>query len=271
MQENDYQAIHDRIRGNLSSPEMRAAVRDDYAVTLKRFGMSLEDSTALADEIVCALEDGDTPLREIEHEVYEQFKAAPASSHFRRDSNLAETFSEALERRAGAFSGQVLLQLGDLPQETTSVLNVSRHNEPLKQDKTRFHVIEAEDTAGVIEPFNVAVLNNVLHHETPERANDIIWDVTEKGSTRLVIVENTTVGSTPEDVAFDREMQFMHEYLFHRLLQDPASHDTELPGNYDTAEGWKERIEALGWDMSFRDSFPMDPHHTVMVFDREMP
>lgn len=262
--------MQDRILGILSDAGIRQEVRADYVRTFQMLGLAEAQAALVSDDILEKLSRADVALSDTEREVFAGFRDTQTRSKYIGQTNIAEAFDDALKRRARAFSGQIMVQIDDLDAGGT-VANVSTHHEPLVQRGDKFAITETDDPDDLGGSFHAAVLNNVLHHETPERAAEILSGLSGKVTDRLVVVENTTLGATEDEQARDTALQFMHEYLFHRLLQDPAAHDTALPGNYDTAEGWAERIEALGWRLTHRDSFALEPHHTVLVFEKDAP
>lgn len=267
MQAQDHTELLESIREVLADRTVRGSVLADYTRTLQQLGVKSDAAEALAGEIITRLEGSGPDLRSTEAEIHALFSSTPAANLYVKSGTITDTFADALQRRTRAFSGQIMNQMEDL--EGGTIAHVSPHHEKLSGANQDFSVTEIEDPDGLSGSFSAVVLNNVLHHEGPERAAEILQTLTPKVSNRLVIVENTTIGQGPKEQHADRAVQFMHEYLFHRLLQDPATHDTPLPGNYDTAEGWQERIENLGWRLSSRDHHFMDPHHTVLVFEKD--
>lgn len=266
MQEQDHSELLDRIRAVLSNDALRASVCADYTRTLQQLGIGSSQASELAEEVITRLEGSISDLRGTEAEIYTLFSSTPAANNYIKSGTITDTFADALQRRARAFSGQIMNQMANMKGAT--IANVSPHHEKLSSGTHGFAVTETDDVDHLSGTFSAVVLNNVLHHEGPERAEEILRSLGPKAGNRLVVVENTTIGQGPQEQTTDRAVQFMHEYLFHRLLQDPATHDTPLPGTYDTAEAWQARIENLGWRLSSRDHHFMDPHHTVMVFDK---
>ncbi|MBK9585184.1 MAG: hypothetical protein KA099_08395 [Alphaproteobacteria bacterium] len=267
MQLQDHGALLERITGLLQDAVVREAVHADYTRTIEQLGVEGAQARFLAENTLRRLETSGWDIRRTEADIFENFGIISARNKYIGATTLVGSFDNALQRRAKAFSGQIMMQMMDLKGGT--IANISPHHEKLEASKSSFQITEADEAEQLSGSFSVAVLNNVLHHEAPERADEILRSVSLKTDKRLVVLENTTVGRTPAEQEQDRAVQFMHEYLFHRLLQDPATHDTPLPGNYDTAEGWAERIENHGWRLSLRDSLPMEPHHTVLVFEKD--
>ncbi len=267
MQHQDHSALLERISRILQDVGIRDAVHADYARTIAQLGVEEKQASFLAEDTLRRLETSGWDIRKTEADLFETFGIISARNKYIGATTLTGSFDNALQRRARAFSGQIMLQMADLQGGT--VANISPHHEKLDAKGKGIAVTEADDPDQLAGRFSVAVLNNVLHHESPERAEEILRSVSSRAEQRLVVLENTTVGKTPAEQETDRAVQFMHEYLFHRLLQDPATHDTPLPGNYDTAEGWTERIENHGWRLSLRDTLPLEPHHTVLVFEKD--
>ncbi|MCL4679488.1 MAG: hypothetical protein KJ017_12935 [Alphaproteobacteria bacterium] len=256
----------EQIRQSLSDPAVRRGVVEAYARTFRSAGVAQGQTLALAEQVIGILERA--PTEQAQAEIYELFARTPAKTRFTAQTTLNETFPSFLSLRAKAFSSQVMFILQDLPEESL-IANVSPHHDPLSQRVPKFKIVEVEDAQGLRGPFQVAVLNNVLHHEAPEEAQALLDAVKESDVERLIVIENATLGRNAAEIERDRAVQYVHEYLFHRLLQGPRGAATPLPGNYDTADGWRAKLEQMGWRQSQRDSFIMEPHHTVMVFERE--
>lgn len=254
------------VRQSLSDPAVRRGVAEAYARTFRSAGVAHDRALPLAEQVIGILEQ--TPTDQAQAEVQALFARTPAKTRFTAQTTLNETFPSFLSLRAKAFSSQVMFILQDLPPECM-IANVSPHHDALSQRVPKFTIVEVEDAQGLRGPFQVAVLNNVLHHEHPEQAQALLDAVKESEVERLVVIENATLGRTEREIEQDRAVQYAHEYLFHKLLQGPSGAATPLPGNYDTAEGWRSKIEEMGWRQSLLDRFIMEPHHTVMVFERE--
>ncbi|MBK6897286.1 MAG: hypothetical protein IPH06_11905 [Alphaproteobacteria bacterium] len=267
MQPQDHSVLLERIKEVLANETIRQVVAEDYTRFFQQLGVAPFMASALANDTLLCLERPGWDLRRTEHEIYRNLRAMPAETKYIGAATVGDSFADMLQRRAKAFSGQIMVRMMDM--KGGSVANISPHHERLVSNRNDLKVTESENTDGLSGSFSAAVLNNVLHHEAPERADEILRSVSSKVTDRLVVLENTTVGKTPDEQAQDRAVQFMHEYLFHRLLQDPATHDTPLPGNYDTAEGWTQRIEEAGWRLNYRESHFMEPHHTVLVFEKD--
>lgn len=254
------------VRQYLSDPAIRQGVAEAYARTFRSAGVAQDQTLPLAERVIDVLER--EPADRAQAEIYALFAQTPAKTRFTGETNLAASFPSFLDLRAKAFSSQIMYMLQDLPEESL-IANISPHHEPLRQRVPKYTIVEAEDAQGLSGSFQVAVLNNILHHEAPERAQALLNTVSESGVPRLVVIENATQGQSEREIEQDRAVQYVHEYLFHRLLPGPRSDAAPLPGNYDTADGWRAKIEQMGWRQSQRDSFIMEPHHTVMVFERE--
>ncbi len=267
MQAQDHSELLGSIRTVLADQAVRGSVQSDYIRTLQQLGVKSDAAEALAGEIITRLEGSGPDLRSTEADIHALFSSTPAANIYVKSGTITDTFGDALQRRTRAFSGQIMNSMAGMQGGT--IANISPHHEKLTAGIHSFEVTETDDADKLSGTFSAVVLNNVLHHEGPERAQEILQSLSHKVANRLVVVENTTIGQGPQEHAIDRAVQFMHEYLFHRLLQDTATRDTPLPGNYDTAEGWQSRIENLGWRLTSRDHHFMDPHHTVLVFEKD--
>lgn len=254
------------VRQYLSDPAVRQGVAEAYARTFRSAGVAQNQTLALAEQVIGILRNETTEQAQTDLEAL--FEQTPANTRHTGETTLNKTFPSFLNLRAKAFSSQVMFLLQDLPEQSL-IANVSPHHDALSQRAPKFKIVEVEDAQGLSGSFQVAVLNNVLHHEDPEEAQALLHSVSESGIPRLVVIENATLGRNVAEIERDRAVQYVHEYLFHRLLQGPRGAATPLPGNYDTADGWRAKIEQMGWRQSQRDSFIMEPHHTVMVFERE--
>lgn len=267
----DYQALQDRIHRNLADPDLRDGAREVYTSTLRKIGVAQDVAANLADRMIEELEQPGRSLREAESSIYSLFSSTMMRNKYVGTASISDAFADSQDRRSRAFSSQLGLWLDEMPAGST-VVNLSTDHEPLAlTSRANLQISDSRDPDAISGQFSMAVLNNVLHHASPERAAEILSTLSPKVTDRLVVIENTSYGETATDIARDTELQFMNEYLFQRLMLDPATHDVAIPANYGTAEEWSERIETLGWRLQERDSFPGDPHHTILVFEKDAP
>lgn len=256
----------EKVRQILANPAVRQGAAEAFGRTFHSAGVAYPQSQILAEQVLdTLLSRGPDEAQEFLGQV---FRETPAKTRYAGETNLRSAFEAFMGMRSKAFSSQIMYVLSDMP-DGIRVANISAHHEPLQQRQERFNVLEAENVSGLRGAFEVAVLNNILHHETPEEAESLLKAISASDARRLVIVENMTVGEDDVQRKLDRDVQFVHEYLFHRLLPGSKGAHTPLPGNYDSADGWRQKIEKMGWQESLRDSFIMEPHHTVLVFERE--
>lgn len=269
MQNDHHQALQTRILRNLSDSDFREGTLAVYTSTLAKVGVEQGFASLLAERIVKELEKPGRNLREAERSIYEIFSTTMAHNKHVGTASISQAFADSQYRRSRAFSSQVGLWLNEMPPGST-VVNLSTDHEPLLlRGDGNVEVSDTSDPDAISGQFSGAVLNNVLHHASPQRAAEILSTLSQKVTDRLFVIENTSYGDSDARIARDAELQFMNEYLFQRLMLDPESHDVSIPANYRTAEQWSSQIEELGWRLQKRDSFPGDPHHTVLVFDKD--
>ncbi len=267
-QENNYmQELDLRIQECLGDTEILPRILEYYTTTLRSFGLSEQTSIVMAAHVIERMSEQNISLEQREREIFGIFLQT-RGSRARFNGNLIEVFDDALMRRSVAFSRLVRLEVSDMPE--TGVLNLYSTDESLLRPLDGFDVINTRSRDGIKGDFSVVVLNNCLHHESPENVGTLLKQATERAGSRLIILENRTLGATKREQEIDRNLQFMHEYLFHRLLQDPDRHNVGLPENYNTQQGWQKEVEPYGWRMAEeRPTFTFDQHHVLMVFNRE--
>lgn len=259
--------LQQRIRDHLSDTATAAGAQENLARMLESLSVPKPNAKTLAHDAVLALQDGSKGLTEIEQGIFDQLNSLTA----RNGLSAAENFSRALDRRNVMISDQTVYFLKSAP-ENAVILYMTGHNEPFKPRRQSVSHLQIQGADSVTDslqtPFHTAVVNNLFHHRSEQEIESTLGFLSKNVNSRLILFENVALGKTPEDIEKEKPLQFMNEYFFKCLLRGPQSDHTNLHASYDTAQGWAERVQKHGWKLVEEESFGVDLHHHLQVFEK---
>ncbi len=117
--------------------------------------------------------------------------------------------------------------------------------------------------------FSTVLMSNVAHHEADNES--VIAELTRIVRDKLVVIETVPNGNTPDEIEADRDRTFMNDYLYNRLFHNA---DIPVPGTYETPQGWIDRFEKHGWQVSYSENLGYDQPvirdvHHLLTFKRK--